>query len=98
MMDNDVINNNGNIRYGRVQVTLPMHIKLVVLSWASKSGMRKAEFMRTAFLIGAQQLATSVNAKTPNEGYSCSGNIQDAQKTSPTVGGNFLRETEYEGR
>ena len=52
-----------------------MHIKLVVLSWARKSGMRKAEFLRTAFLIGAQQLATSVNAKSPNEDYSRKDNL-----------------------
>jgi hypothetical protein len=69
-MEINVNNVNEKMIYGRVQVTVPMHIKIVVMSWVRKSGMRKAEFLRTAFLIGAQQLATSVNAKTPNENYS----------------------------
>jgi hypothetical protein len=70
VMENNVSIEIGKVSYGRVQVTVPMHIKLVVLAWASKSGMKRAEFLRTAFLIGAQQLATSVNAKLPNEDYS----------------------------
>lgn len=69
-MENNIDALPHKINYGRVQVTLPMNVKRTILSWASKSGMRKAEFMRVAFMIGAQQLATSVNAKSPGEDYS----------------------------
>jgi hypothetical protein len=69
-METGITRKSEKVSYGRVQVTLPMHIKLMVLTWASKSGMRKAEFLRTSFLIGAQQLAISVNAKSPSEDYS----------------------------
>ncbi len=55
--------------YGRLQVTLPMLAKSSMLSWAKKSGMKKAEFLRVALMIGAMQLANNLRAKNPNEGY-----------------------------
>ena len=55
--------------YGRVQVTLPMPVKLSMMDWQKKSGMGKAEFLRVALMIGAAMLADNVKAKKPNEGY-----------------------------
>ena len=56
--------------FGRIQVTLPMPVKLSMMDWQKKSGMGKAEFMRVALMIGAAKLAEDVKAKEPNEGYS----------------------------
>ena len=55
--------------YGRLQVTLPMPAKSSMLAWAKKSGMKKAEFLRVALMIGANQLATNLSAKDPEESY-----------------------------
>ena len=55
--------------YGRLQVTLPMPAKSSMLDWAKKSGMKKAEFLRVALMIGANHLATELSAKHPEEGY-----------------------------
>jgi hypothetical protein len=51
--------------YGRVQVTLPMGYKKAMLSWAKQSGMRKADFLRMALVMGYLQLANvGVNDKS----------------------------------
>ena len=55
--------------YGRLQVTLPIPAKSSMLDWAKKSGMRKAEFLRVALMIGATKLADDLRAKHPEEGY-----------------------------
>ena len=55
--------------YGRIQVTLPMTVKQSMIEWQKKSGMGKAEFMRVALMMGAAQLANSIQAKNPAEGY-----------------------------
>jgi hypothetical protein len=55
--------------FGRVQVTIPMQVKNTMLVWMRKSGMGKAEFLRVSLMIGAKQLAESVNAIEPGEGY-----------------------------
>ncbi|OGO27582.1 MAG: hypothetical protein A2Z16_01350 [Chloroflexi bacterium RBG_16_54_18] len=57
------------IPYGRIQVTIPMPVKVSMLSWVKKSGMGRAEFLRVALMIGASQLAEIVKAKKPSEGY-----------------------------
>ena len=55
--------------YGRVNVTLPLPAKVSMLSWQKKTGMNKAQFFRTALMIGALQLANDLQAKEPNSGY-----------------------------
>lgn len=55
--------------FGRVNVTLPLPAKVSMFAWMKKSGMKKAEFFRTALMIGALQLANDLKAKNPNEGY-----------------------------
>ena len=37
-----------------------MPAKSSMLSWAKKSGMKKAEFLRVALMIGATQLANEI--------------------------------------
>ena len=55
--------------YGRVNVTLPYPAKVSMLSWVKKAGMSKAQFFRTALMIGALQLANNLQAKDPETGY-----------------------------
>jgi len=55
--------------YGRVNVTLPLSAKTSMITWAKKSGMKKAQFLRTALMMGALQLANNLMAKDPKEGY-----------------------------
>ena len=38
--------------YGRVQVTLPLHIKSSLMDFQKKSGIKKAEFLRLALVTG----------------------------------------------
>ena len=63
--------------FGRVQVTLPMHVKQSMTNWMKKSGMGKAEFLRAALMIGAVQLANDLQAKNPNEGFYTNEGIQN---------------------
>jgi hypothetical protein len=63
--------------YGRLQVTLPMPAKSSMLSWAKKSGMKKAEFLRVALMVGAAQLANDLQAKKLDEGYFENSNIPE---------------------
>ncbi len=46
-----------------------MPVKDTMLLWHEKSGMGRAEFFRVSLMIGAKQLAESINAKSPNDGY-----------------------------
>ncbi len=69
--------------FGRVQVTLPMNVKNSMLNWVKKSGMGKAEFLRVSLMMGATQLANSVMAKEPNEGY-YTGEETELQATART--------------
>ena len=53
-MSDEIITKHGV--YGRLQVTLPMPIKLSVLNWSKKTGMGRAEFLREALIYGAVHL------------------------------------------
>ena len=64
--------------YGRLQVTLPMPAKSSMLSWIKKSGMKKAEFLRVALMIGAVQLANDLRAKSPDTGYFDDSNVTES--------------------
>ena len=64
--------------FGKVQVTLPMHIKNSMMAWMKRSGLGKAEFFRVALMIGAAQLAKNIQAKQPEEGYG----LSDIQATT----------------
>jgi hypothetical protein len=69
--------------YGRVQVTLPLQVKTSMLTWATKSGMGKAQFLRATLMMGAIQMAESIQAKKPDEGY-YSDKSQDMQANART--------------
>lgn len=56
--------------YGKVNVTIPMHVKQTMLAWCQRSGMGKTEFFRTALMMGVMQLAQNMNAKEPKDNYS----------------------------
>jgi hypothetical protein len=56
--------------YGRVNVTLPIPIKSSMLELQKRSGMKKAEFLRTALMMGTAQLAEQVKQKEPIQGFS----------------------------
>lgn len=55
--------------YGRLQVTIPTPVKDSIMKWIKHSGMGKAEFLRVSLMIGSKQLAESIQAKQPNEGF-----------------------------
>jgi len=67
-MSEQIIKTNTGV-YGRVIVTLPLSAKVSMLSWVKKSGMKKAQFFRTALMISALQLANELQAKESNVGY-----------------------------
>jgi hypothetical protein len=55
--------------YGRIQVTLPMPVKNVMLEWQRNSGLKKSEFFRMALMKGVGDLAEELRAKDPRDGY-----------------------------
>ncbi len=69
MSDQIIKTNTGS--YGRVNVVLPIPIKDQMLNWMNQSGMKKAQFFRTALMIGtvqlAQQLGIEVQGINPNK-------------------------------
>lgn len=67
-MSDEIVTKNRGV-FGRVQIAVPMPVKNSMLSWMKKSGMGKAEFFRTALMMGAIQLANQVKAKSENEGF-----------------------------
>jgi hypothetical protein len=67
-MTDEIVTKNRGV-FGRVQIAVPMPVKNSMLSWMKKSGMGKAEFFRTALMMGAIQLANQVRAKPENEGF-----------------------------
>jgi hypothetical protein len=46
--------------YGRVNVTLPLPMKLSMLAWVKRSGLKKAEFLRMALTTGFLELAKGI--------------------------------------
>ena len=51
-MSEQIINTKTGV-YGRVNIALPLPAKLSMLSWQKKTGMNKAQFLRTALMMGA---------------------------------------------
>jgi len=46
-----------------------MAVKNKTLKWQAKSGLRKAEFLRNAFMVGVLLYANQLNAKDINKGF-----------------------------
>jgi hypothetical protein len=55
--------------YGRVNIVLPISAKQSILSWMTKSGLKKAQFFRTALLIGSVQLAEQLGIKEKSDDH-----------------------------
>lgn len=66
-MEQEVVTKRGT--FGFVRVTIPMSVKVAMLTWCKRSGMGKAEFFRVGLMIGIKQLAESLNAKKLTESY-----------------------------
>jgi hypothetical protein len=46
--------------YGRVNITLPLPVKISLLDFQKKTGVKKAEFLRVALIIGTTKLSENV--------------------------------------
>ncbi len=69
-MDEKIIKaNTGN--YGRVNVVVPISAKESMMFWMKKSGFKKAQFFRTALLIGTVQLAEKLGIKEESGNHFC---------------------------
>jgi len=66
--------------YGRVNIVLPLSAKQSMLSWMEKSGIKKAQFFRTALLIGSVQLAEQLGVKEESKNHFVSGRCDFAQQ------------------
>ncbi len=55
MTDKIIVTKRGT--YERVQVTLPLPVKMSMMSWMRNSGMGKAEFFLVALMMGVARLA-----------------------------------------
>ena len=53
--------------YGRLNITLPLPIKNSLLDLQKRSGMKKAEFLRVALIMGASNLSEKVLPKDRKE-------------------------------
>ncbi|MHA1280380.1 MAG: hypothetical protein ACTSQ8_24685, partial [Candidatus Helarchaeota archaeon] len=67
MTDEIIRRKTGN--YGRVNIVLPLSAKQSMLSWMEKSGIKKAQFFRTALLIGSVQLAEQLGIKEKSDNH-----------------------------
>jgi len=66
--------------YGRVNIVLPITAKKSMLSWVNKSGLKKAQFFRTALMIGSVQLAENLGIKENTENHFVVSDCERAQQ------------------
>jgi len=66
--------------YGRVNIVLPLSAKQSILSWMEKSGIKKAQFFRTALLIGSVQLAEQLGVKEQSNNHFVRDRCEFAQQ------------------
>ena len=70
--------------YGRVNVTLPLPIKLTMLAWAKRSGMKKAEFLRTALTTGFLALSNGIPAGEREEAQGRAPGREEDARSAPS--------------
>jgi hypothetical protein len=46
--------------YGRVNITLPLNLKISLMDLQKKSGIKKAEFLRVVLMMGTEKLSENV--------------------------------------
>jgi hypothetical protein len=66
MIDEKTIKTGRGI-FGRVNITLPISIKESMLDLQKNSGMKKAEFFRTALMMGTVKLSEDVLVRKMSE-------------------------------
>lgn len=67
-MDEKIIKaSTGN--YGRINVVVPISAKESMMVWMKKSGFKKAQFFRTALMIGTVQLAQNLGIKEASDNH-----------------------------
>jgi hypothetical protein len=59
MMEEQVIQTKRGL-YGRVNITLPLPVKTSLMDLQKRSGLRKAEFLRVALMIGTVKISENV--------------------------------------
>jgi hypothetical protein len=79
LMSDEIITTKSGV-YGRVNVVLPMLVKEQMLSWMQKSSMKKAQFFRTALMIGTVQLAQQLGIKDKTDDHFISKDSAIAQQ------------------
>ena len=55
--------------YGRIYIVVPISAKESMMDWMKKSGFKKAQFFRTALMIGAVQLAKNLGIKEESDNH-----------------------------
>jgi hypothetical protein len=79
MMEEQIIRaRTGN--YGRINVVVPISAKESMISWMKKSGINKAQFFRTALMIGTIQLAQQLGIKGESDDHFYCNEKQDARR------------------
>ena len=63
-MEEQVITTKNGRKFGRVQVTLPMHVKNTLLELQNYSGMKRAEFLRQIIFLGMETYSRSFLASS----------------------------------
>ena len=63
-MEENVIETKRGL-YGRVNITLPLPVKISLLNLQKKSGMKKAEFLRFALMMGTAKISENVLSNDP---------------------------------
>lgn len=64
--------------YGRVNITLPLPVKNSLMDIQKKSGMKKAEFLRVALMLGTARITESV--LSPDRKTGCSPLAQQSAR------------------
>ncbi len=70
--------------YGRVIVTLPLPMKVTMLAWAKRSGMKKAEFLRTALTTGFLALSKGIPAGDGEEAQGRAPGREEDARSAPS--------------
>lgn len=82
-MSNEIMTTKRGL-YGRVNVTLPLRMKIAMLAWAKTSGMKKAEFLRLALTTGYLELSKGISVEEVNL------LLSDAERDPSSLGGDPL--------
>ena len=54
---------------GCIEITMPLHIKLVMLEWSRRTELESSDFFRIALMIGVNELSERLQVKDKTEGY-----------------------------